>query len=390
MKISRRWRIALVVWVLLLALGAIIARAIWQRQAAADAQARSAAAGKAVMVLDLTEGDIVAARVGELTRVVDVSGTVRAQHSAWVKAKQSGEIIRLTVREGDAVKADQVLVEQDTAEAELRIQQADQQVASARAQLEIARRSLSNNKSLVAQGFISPTALETSASTEMSALAQVTAAQAALDLARKARADLTLRAPIAGMVAQRTAQPGERVGIDTRLLEIIDLSSLEVEAPMSPQDVAELRVGRQVAFRVDGLSQPVTARVARISPAAQPGSRAISVFLSLSANPGLRQGLFASAAMPLQSRQVLWVPETAIRQDRPRPYVWLLQGQQIAERSVVLGQRGQVQGQDAWEVTQGLQSGERLLAGRVGGVSEGTAWRLSAAASKNGASAASR
>lgn len=388
MKISRRWRIALVVWVLLLALAVLIGRAIWQRQSAADAQAQAAAASKAALSLDLTDSDIVSARLGELTRVVEIAGTVRAQHSAWVKAKQSGEIVGLNVREGDSVKVNQVLVEQDPAEAELRVQQADQQMAFARAQLEIARRSLTNNKALVAQGFISPTALEASASNESAALAQVQSAQAAWDLARKARADLTLRSPMTGVVAQRLAQPGERVGIDTRILELVDLSSLEVEAPMSPQDVADLRVGRQATVRVDGLSQPLSARVARISPAAQPGSRTISVFLSLPSHPALRQGLFASATVPLQSRQGLWVPETAIRQDRPRPYVWLLQGSHITERTVQLGQRAQVQGQEAWEVSQGLSAGDRVLSARVSGVSDGTRWRLSPGVSSAAASAA--
>lgn len=390
MKISRRWRMVLVVSVLLLALAALITRAIWQRQAAADVQAQAAAAAKSALVLALTDADIELARTGELTRMVELAATVRAQHSAWVKAKQPGEILRLTVREGDGVKANQVLVEQDVSEADLRVQQADQQVASTRAQLEIARRSLTNNQALVAQGFISPTALEASASSEMAALAQVAAAQAALDLARKARADLTLRAPISGVVAQRLAQPGERVGMDTRILEIVDLSSLELEAAMSPQDVSQLRVGRQARVQVDGLAAPIMASVARISPAAQTGSRTISVFLSLPAQAGLRQGLFASAAMPLQSRQALWVPHTAIRQDRPRPYVWLLQGQRIVERAVQLGQRGQAQGQDAWEVTQGLNAGDRVLSGRVSGVTDGTAWRLSASAASPAASAASR
>ena len=145
-------------------------------------------------------------------------------------------------------REDQVKV----AELDLRLRQSEQQAASARSQLEIAQRALANNRALVTQGFISSTALEASISNEASAQASMLVAQAAVDLARKARADATLAAPIAGLVAQRLAQPGERVSVDARILEIVDLSRLEVEVALPPEDVVALQPGRPAALAVDG------------------------------------------------------------------------------------------------------------------------------------------
>ena len=84
----------------------------------------------------------------------------------------------------------------------------------------LAQRQWDNNKALVDQGFISRTALETSQSNLASAQANHKAALAAVDMAAKAMDDTLLRAPISGIVAQRIAQPGERVAYTTRSARI--------------------------------------------------------------------------------------------------------------------------------------------------------------------------
>jgi RND family efflux transporter MFP subunit len=288
----------------------------------------------------------------------------------------AAEVRSISVREGDTVRAGQVLAQLDTTEFDWRLRQAEKQAAAARAQLEIAERQLANNKALVAQGFISPTALESSVSSAAGAQATLDAAQAAVELARKARADATLTAPIGGQVAQRLAQPGERVAVDTRLLEIVDLSRLEVEAAIAPQDVALLQLGAKASLRIDGVVAPVAARVARINPAAQAGSRTVPAYLVVDGHPSLRQGLFARGAIELERRDALVVPASALRHDQARAYLVRVDGNRAQRVQPDLGGRGEAAGREVVEVRAGLVEGDRVLAGSVGLVREGAPLRL--------------
>jgi RND family efflux transporter MFP subunit len=372
----KRWTKGLLIAVAVGVLGLAIGRVLLERRSAASA---SAEAPKAPAALDLAPSDVATATTRELARTIELSGSVRAVNSAFVKARIAAEITRITVREGDTVKAGQPLVQQDTTEFDLRLRQAEQQAASARAQVEIAQRTLTNNKALVAQGFISPTALDTSISSAAGAQATLQAALAAVELARKSRSDATLTAPINGIVSQRLAQPGERVSIDTKILEIVDLSRLEIEAALAPDDVASLRVGSVARLSVDGIAGEIGARVARISPSAQTGSRAVLVYLSLEPHPALRHGLFARGRVELDRRPALTVPSSAVRLDQANEYVVAVVNGSVSQRAVRTGARGVSGGVDVVEVLEGLADGTQVLAGTVGAVREGTPVRIGSA-----------
>ena len=382
MKRALKWAVPLVV---VLLLGGFVARALYARKAEQAAQMAPAGAG---MSLDLAASDLVTARTIELARLLEVSGGLKAVDSAIVKAKVSAEVKTLTVREGDSVKRGQVLGQLDTTELDWRLRQAEQTASSARAQQDIAKRALDNNRALVAQGFISPTGLETSVSNEAAAQANFMAARAAVELARKSRTDSTLVAPIAGLVSQRLVQPGERVSVDAKLLEIVDLSRLELEASIAPDDIGALTLGRPATLRIDGLAEPVTARVARINPSAQTGSRAVTAYLAVDAHPALRQGLFAKGSIETTRKLALAVPLSAVRTDQSLPYVLQVLDDKAQLKSVQLGQRGEVDGQPWVEIVSGLADGAQLLTGSVGVVRDGTPVRLGAAAAAPIASSA--
>ena len=371
MKRALRWLIPLLV---LLLLGGAVWRTLQARKAEQAALAQPAAA----MALELAPSDVLVARQVELSRLLDVSGGLKAVNSAVVKAKVSAEVKSLSVREGDSVKRGQVLGLLDTAELDLRLHQAEQTASSASAQRDIARRALENNRALVAQGFISATGLETAVSNDAAAQANYMAAQAATGLARKSRSDAILTAPISGLVSQRLVQPGEKVSMDTKLLEIVDLSRIELEAAIAPEDIAALSIGRPATLRIDGLAEPVTARVARINPSAQTGSRSVMAYLAVDAHPALRQGLFAKGSIETARKQVLAVPLTAVRTDQALPYVMQVLADKAVQKPVQLGMRGEVAGQAWVEVVSGLSEGAQVLGGSVGSVRDGTSVRIAA------------
>ena len=378
----KRWLKWLVAGVVLLVIAGFVMRSVTARK---TEQAALSSAANSVPVLELNAADLIVARQQEMQRTLAVSGGLKAVNSAFVKARVAAEVQTLSVREGDAVKAGQLIGALDSTEFDLRLRQAEQTAFAAKAQVDMAQRTLANNRALVAQGFISPTGLDTSISMQASAQASYLASAAAVELARKSRRDALLVAPIAGIVSQRLVQPGERVAIDARLIEIVDLSRLELEAAMAPEDVVKVRIGQAAQLDVDGFAQPLAARVSRINPSTQAGTRAVLVYLaaetSAGAASGLRQGLFARGAIQLERQSALLVPATAVRIDQARPYVLAVVDGKVSQRNVTLGMRGDItldgRTEAAVELTgDAVAPGTLLLRGTVGQLRDGTRVRI--------------
>ena len=364
-------------------LALLAAGALWrQRAAKTSAAAAAVAASGEATAIRLAAGDLAQATTQPLARTVDVSGSVQALRTALVKAKVAAELRTLGVREGESVRAGQVIGRLDDTEVRWRLRQAEDQAASAKAQLEIAERTLANNRALVTQGFISTHALQTSESNLAGARANLAAAMAAVELAHKAVADTLLTAPINGQVSARFTQPGERAGIDARIVEIVDLSALELAAPLAAADVAPLRIGQTATLTVEGISAPVSGKVARIAPATQAGTRAVMVYLALENAPGLRHGLFAQGRVEVASSPARLVPLSALRVDGARPAVLTVRNGTVQRLDLIPGERGLArfgaapEPEPAVAIGDALPEGAVVLRGSVGILADGTAVRL--------------
>ncbi|MBU6369583.1 MAG: efflux RND transporter periplasmic adaptor subunit [Burkholderiales bacterium] len=373
-----------IVWTLLLVV-MLAGTAYWQmRKTAAPSTAASAPMASAntapvlsEQVVELQSSDLLTLRQQTMVFTLPVSGNLKALNTVTVKARTAGELLSLAGREGDTVKASQVLAKIDPAEYQRKLRQAEQQADAAKTQIDIAQRQYDNNKALVDQGFISKTALEASEATLAGAKATYNAALAGADVARKTLNDTVLLSPISGQISARLAQPGERVGIDQKLLDIVDLSSLELEATLSPADSMDVRVGQAATLTLEGRDQPVNAQVQRINPNVQSGSRSVLVYLKLQSTQGLRQGLYGQGQLELGRQQVLAVPLEYVRTDKPEPYVQVLNGSRLSHQAVTLGKRGRIgSNEGAWVEIKGIEAGAQVLSSRVGAMREGLNLRV--------------
>lgn len=405
---KRSLKRALVVGALALAAFGI-GRVVVTRQAQQKAAALVLASREDAPI-ELAVSDVTTARVITLAQGLPVSGTLKAVNSAFVKARVAGELQGLTVREGDFVTAGQVVARIDVSEYAARTRQAQQLANSAKAQADVAQRQYDNNQALVNEGFISKTALDTSLANLHAARASYLAAMAGADVAGKSMQDTILKAPIAGQVAQRLVQPGERVSIDARVIEIVDLRQLELEASLSASDGAQVQVGQTAELQVEGSERAVMAHVVRINPSAQTGSRNVLAYLRIdppapppaespltAGSSPLRQGLFAQGTLGTLRTERLAVPVSSVRIDKPAPYVQTVElppktdtgvgttpTRVVVHRTVALGQRGDSgtagQASEPMVAVTGLNEGATVLRATVGSLREGTRVTLAAAA----------
>ena len=336
----RRWSIMLISLVVIALLALSVGRRWYAHYTQQAAQADLTAQNGALV---LTPGDVAHAQVQTLIAGLPVTGTLRAKDTALITARLPGILRGLTVREGDAVREGQVIARVEPAEYDQRYQQAQLQTDAARAQMEIAKRQYDNNTVLQREGFISPTALAASRANLDAAQANYRAAQAGAAIARHSVADTVLAAPITGTVSRRLAQPGEHVVPQMPVVEIVDLSQLELQASISPGDSLAVRVGQTAHLTIEGAPDAVTATVTRINPSAQMGSRDVLVYLAMPAGlPGLRQGLFAQGVLETGQARALAVPLDAVRTDKPQPYVQVIKNGHVHLIPVQTGTRGTV------------------------------------------------
>jgi RND family efflux transporter MFP subunit len=379
---KKTWLVGVIVGVVLLVLAGGVLRALSERQAKQAKQAALASPQGVEVTLLPTE--VLTLRPQELTQSVPLSGSLKAADAVVVKARVPGELVELSVREGDTVQAGQVLARVDPLEYTTRLQQAQEQAAAAQAQVTVAQRSFDNNKALVEQGFISRTALDTSEANLNAAKATHRAALSAVELARKSLADTVLKSPISGQVAQRMAQRGERVGMEARIVEVVDLRQIELEATLSAADAAALRVGQTATLQIEGGSasggeRSAAAQVVRINPSAQAGSRSVLVYLRLDGSSGLRQGLFAQGRVQVGTSTALALPVSALRTDKPVPYVQAVVDGLVQHLQVQPGLKAQL-GQQSWVALDGLAEGTQVVVGSIGALREGTRIKLASAA----------
>jgi RND family efflux transporter MFP subunit len=352
-------------------IGAAVALAIGIATAVAVGRSMQRDKDKAAATLEFEAREVVRPLWTAMPATIEFSGPLVAPDTAVVRAKAAGTLVGLTVQEGSRVKAGQPLGRIDLAELESRSSERQASADAARAALEQAERTHASNERLAAQSFISPLALETSRSQLDSARAMYEAAKASLGATKVTLREAALVAPIGGIVAKRHVVPGEKVSVEQTLLTIVDLSRLELAGLVGTHEVSRLQPGMAVQVRVEGMPAPVVGRLARIAPAAEPGTRSIGVTIALD-NPKetLRAGQYALARVELaDDTKRLTVPLTALSSTSGQDQVWVIADGALLRRAVTLGRRDDAKGRV--EVLGGLTDDAQVLGVRFDNLREG-------------------
>jgi RND family efflux transporter MFP subunit len=371
-RITRRSMImAAAVALIVLAVSTLALRG---RQNAADAAANAMSAGP---VVEFLQDDLYIVEPRTLDRVLPLTGSLAPLTEATVKAKVAGELVAVTVREGESVKQGQVLAKIDLTEVQAKVAAREADVAATKAQLVWAEKNRSQQKALLDKSFISQSAFDNIQSNLDIAIAKQHASEAELVVARKSLGDAVLVAPFSGIVSLRHAQPGERVALDARVVSIVDLSRLQLEASIPPAAIGQVQVGQAMSFRVEGFGEREFAgRIERINPAATVGSRSISVYAVIDNREGLlRGGMFAQGALTLSRIEgALAVPASAVREEIGQTFVYAIEDGRVKKRNVKVGAPDAA---SRVQVLEGLAAGDRIVRVNLGSLREGVAARLS-------------
>jgi len=371
MKFPLKWVVLLLI-VLGLAWG--ITRALKARSTQQQAAAVAAEALKMPVTFALKSTDVLVAERLSINQVEPVSGTVRAVNAVTLRSTMSAVVTRIHALEGATVKAGQVLAQLDADDTRARLQQAQQQSNAAKAQVELAKRQRDNNRALVEKGFISSTALVSSDSNYATALANYEAALAAQQIAKRGLEDAALRAPFSGVVTQRHVKAGERVAVNAPVVDIVDVSQLEVEVLLPIAASSGLKTGQTATLSLESQPQPITAKVARINPSIDAGSRSVRIYLSIPTGKA-RVGEFATGELTVGSLEGTAVPLDSIRTDQPSPYVQVVRDQTIVHTTVQILATGRA-GETRYAIVEPLPAGTTVLSPTAGLIANGTAVTL--------------
>jgi RND family efflux transporter MFP subunit len=292
-----------------------------------------------------------------------ISGTLVADREARLRAEVAGAVLDTYAEPGERVAAGTLLARLDDAAIKDAAQSARSAAAQARLASEQAARELRRAKTLAAAGAIAERDVEAAERAALGAQAALADAEARVASAEKALRNTGVRAPFAGVVAERVVSPGDIVTPGAALYTVVDPRSLRVEADVPTAALADVRVGAPVVFRVNGSDRALTGRVTRVVPMVNPQTRQVRLLASVPAGTGgLVAGLFVEGRVVADVRQGLMVPEQAVDQTGVVAQVMRLKGGKV----------------EKVEVTRGLAAGDTVLLGAARGISAGTAVSVSA------------
>jgi len=300
-------------------------------------------------------------------------GTVRARESAIMAAQTMGRVTAVLVREGDMVRAGQVLVRLDGAVSKAELDRAhagvavsEHELAAAQSQAALASSTLARYKILRDEKSVSPQEFDEVDRRAQAATAQLEAARAQAEGARAgvSAAKTTvgysaITAPFAGVVTGRHVDPGAMAMPGTPLVDVDRAGQLRLEVTVDESRLSAVKLGAAIAVEIPALGpKAMQGRVAEMVPAADAASHSFLVKIDLPVDKQLRAGMYGTAAISAASRMAVVIPQAAVVAHGSLRSVWAVDQNGVASlRYVTLGAAHG----DKVEVLSGLSAGEAVV-----------------------------
>ena len=306
-----------------------------------------------------------------------ISGSLMPARSATIRAEMSGAVLQTFAEAGQPVRAGQALAQIDAAVVRDQLLSARAAVTTAQSSHEIARRDLSRTETLEKAGAIAERDVERARNQVFAAQAQLSNARAQLASVQKMLDKASVQAPFSGTVSQRQVNAGDVVSPGGALFTVVDPASMQLEASLPAAQLAQVRVGMPIEFKVNGYpNRTFTGRITRVNPVADPATLQVKIVAAIpNAGNTLVGGLFAEGRVATETKIAPVVTLVAVDEAGLRPSVVRLRNGKIEKVEVGLGIRDAAT--ETVEITSGLAQGDTVLLGAARGISAGTPVKVS-------------
>lgn len=290
-----------------------------------------------------------------------VPASVEAKQATLISSRLLARIEKVTVRAGDRVAQNQLLVQLEQTDLQSRVSQAKANVQSASARLTEAEQALQRARALQEKGLLAQADLDRAQANHDALVAGLDSARQALAEAETALGYAQVRAPIAGRIVDRFAEPGDTVQPGMKLLSLYNPDALRVEANVREGLALSLQPGQKLMVGIPARGEQIPAVIEELVPAGNPGSRSFLVKCRLEQGVGLLPGMYARLQVPAGEAEVLLIPADRVARVGQLDLVRVAANDGIERRYVRLGR---AYAGNKVEVVSGLSEGEKLLTAR--------------------------
>ena len=349
-------------------------------QACKQDDTASAAETAASAAADMTVGpeNMAVVRAEEIRSGPALSGQLSAETQATVRAEVSGAVLQTLVDVGASVREGQDLARLDDSGIRDMYISARSGVTTADNAVQLAEREVARAEALSKAGAIADRQRDQARNGLIAAQSMAADARARLANAQKQLDKTVIKAPFSGVVSARSVNAGDFVAPGAAAFTIVNPSTMRLEASVSAEDLAAVRLGSPVEFTVNGYgNRRFVGRISSINPVADPATRQVRVIATIPNQGGtLVAGLFAEGRVASEARTSAVVPSAAVDERGVRPSVVRIKNGQVEKVEVVLGIRDQTT--ETVEIRSGLIPGDTVLLGAARGISAGTKVKVSA------------